>query len=231
MTISNQILLKLRQDRGWSQEKLAAISGVSERTIQRVERDGASCSLDTKLALASAFEISPTELFQAPEPKDSKELRIDWGGIVGLFVLGLASVLIVLLTGTSGRWEAASAFIVLGLSIILSIMNYGARETYYLFDKTSWIVQYPVYVSGLNKTIIQAQSFMQNAYIIGVVASLISALTLVVHTEVLQLDPAGYLAIVSRPLVYAILLVEFWFRPYKRKMERMLALQREQREI
>ncbi|MCB1586239.1 MAG: helix-turn-helix transcriptional regulator, partial [Xanthomonadales bacterium] len=35
MTISTDKLIQLRKDRGWSQEKLAAISGISVRTIQR----------------------------------------------------------------------------------------------------------------------------------------------------------------------------------------------------
>ena len=56
MSISATELVRLRRERGWSQEKLAAIACISERTIQRAERDG-SCSLDTKKAIASAFEI------------------------------------------------------------------------------------------------------------------------------------------------------------------------------
>ncbi|MCB1593860.1 MAG: helix-turn-helix transcriptional regulator, partial [Xanthomonadales bacterium] len=60
MTISTDKLIQLRKDRGWSQEKLAAISGISVRTIQRAEKDG-TCSLETKLALATVLEISPAE--------------------------------------------------------------------------------------------------------------------------------------------------------------------------
>ena len=227
MNIAKDILIKLRKDRGWSQEKLAAISSISERTIQRVEKDG-NCSLDTKMALASAFEISPTELVIKQENKPDYKIIIDWGGAVGLFILGLAIPVIILLTGTNGMWEISCAAIVWGLSVILSIMNYGAGNTYRLFGNTSWIVKYPTYVSGLNTYISHAKFIIVNSYIIGVVASLVTALTLAQHTSMIQDNLTHYFTTLIRPLVYAILFSEFWFRPYKRKMEKMLQCQNKQ---
>lgn len=47
---------KLRLERGWSQEVLAEISGLSVRTIQRIERGG-NASLETLGALAAVFEV------------------------------------------------------------------------------------------------------------------------------------------------------------------------------
>jgi len=61
LAISNKILIALRKEKGWSQEQLAAISGLSGRTIQRIEKDGA-CSLESKMALAAALEIAPYAL-------------------------------------------------------------------------------------------------------------------------------------------------------------------------
>lgn len=51
----------LREQRAWTQEELATASGVDVRTIQRVEA-GASCSLETRKALASAFERDVAEI-------------------------------------------------------------------------------------------------------------------------------------------------------------------------
>lgn len=51
----------LRQARAWSQEKLAEMSGLSTRTIQRVE-NGEQPSLETLSALAAVFEMSVTEI-------------------------------------------------------------------------------------------------------------------------------------------------------------------------
>lgn len=53
--INKDLVKKLRSERSWSQDQLATISGLSIRTIQRVESEG-SGSLESKRALAAAFE-------------------------------------------------------------------------------------------------------------------------------------------------------------------------------
>ena len=50
------LVKKLRLQRGWSQEQLAEMAGVSVRTIQRVER-GYTPGLETAKALAAVFEV------------------------------------------------------------------------------------------------------------------------------------------------------------------------------
>ena len=55
------LVQKLRLQRGWSQEQLATVSGLSVRTIQRIER-GQSASLETLATLASVFEIDVSQL-------------------------------------------------------------------------------------------------------------------------------------------------------------------------
>ncbi len=60
------LIRKLRIDRGWSQETLAEVSGLSVRTIQRLER-GDKASLETLTALAAVFEVDvPTLSTEAP---------------------------------------------------------------------------------------------------------------------------------------------------------------------
>ena len=59
--INTDLILKLRKERSWSQDHLASVSGLSLRTIQRIENEG-SCSLDSKKALATTFEINATDL-------------------------------------------------------------------------------------------------------------------------------------------------------------------------
>jgi transcriptional regulator with XRE-family HTH domain len=59
--VSHKKVKKLRLDNGWSQDQLARITGLSYRTIQRIEKNG-HCSLDSKMALLSAFGISFHEL-------------------------------------------------------------------------------------------------------------------------------------------------------------------------
>lgn len=59
------LIQKLRLQRGWSQEQLAEVSGLSTRTIQRLER-GQPASLESLKALASVFEIDLKDL-QEPD--------------------------------------------------------------------------------------------------------------------------------------------------------------------
>lgn len=60
------IIRKLRLKHGWSQEQLADLSGLSIRTIQRIER-GQKPGLESLKSLAAVFETSIEELQQEPE--------------------------------------------------------------------------------------------------------------------------------------------------------------------
>ena len=55
------LIQKLRLQRGWSQEQLAEVSGLSVRTVQRLER-GQPGSLESLKALAAVFEIDLNRL-------------------------------------------------------------------------------------------------------------------------------------------------------------------------
>ena len=55
------LIQKLRVQRGWSQEQLAELSGLSVRTIQRLER-GQTASVESLKALGAAFEIDFSDL-------------------------------------------------------------------------------------------------------------------------------------------------------------------------
>lgn len=67
MKIDADTVRRLRESRAWSQEQLAAVAGVSVRTIQRVEADG-SGSCETCMGLANAFECVPADLMKASSP-------------------------------------------------------------------------------------------------------------------------------------------------------------------
>ncbi len=72
------IIKKLRLDRGWSQEDLAETSGVSVRTIQRIE-NGGRASLETLKCLAAVFETPVPELRRAEDMIDQKTSQTDTG--------------------------------------------------------------------------------------------------------------------------------------------------------
>lgn len=67
MKIDPSVLRQLREERSWTQEHLAAVSGVSLRTIQRIEREG-NASADSRLALAAAFGVDVATLAVKADP-------------------------------------------------------------------------------------------------------------------------------------------------------------------
>jgi transcriptional regulator with XRE-family HTH domain len=67
------LLVKLyREAMEWSQETLAELSGLTVRTIQRVEAAQPS-SLDTRRALARGFQIPDLDVFSKPNPFPTPE--------------------------------------------------------------------------------------------------------------------------------------------------------------
>ena len=106
MQVNFELVKELRLERGWSQEQLAEIAGVSLRTIQRVEADG-NCSLETRNALAAAFDTTGANLEHgAVGPAERKKVKrgLLYGtiGVVGGVLLGLLGLALDLLEGGTG---------------------------------------------------------------------------------------------------------------------------------
>ena len=58
-----QNLVKLRKQKGWSQEKLATVSGISYNTLIKLERGGIlNPKIETVIKLAEALGVSLDEL-------------------------------------------------------------------------------------------------------------------------------------------------------------------------
>jgi transcriptional regulator with XRE-family HTH domain len=65
MKINGEAVRALREQKSWSQEHLANASGLSVRTVQRVELEGIA-SAETRLALAAALWVPVADLMPAP---------------------------------------------------------------------------------------------------------------------------------------------------------------------
>lgn len=61
MKINAQLIVQLRTDMCWSQDELAIASGLSTRTVQRIESEAAA-SMQSKKALASTFDLELSDL-------------------------------------------------------------------------------------------------------------------------------------------------------------------------
>lgn len=58
-----QNLVKLRKQKGWSQERLATVSGISYNTLIKLERGGIlNPKIETVIKLAEALGVSLDEL-------------------------------------------------------------------------------------------------------------------------------------------------------------------------
>ena len=77
-SIDTERVVTLRGKRGWSQEELAQASGLSARTIQRLEA-GAEASMETRKALAAAFDLSLEELVRSESRADNSRRGVRWG--------------------------------------------------------------------------------------------------------------------------------------------------------
>jgi len=65
----------LRNQKGWSQSELAALSGLSVKTIQRIEHGQGAPSLDTAKALASIFDRPFSDFLPAALPTEKSVQR------------------------------------------------------------------------------------------------------------------------------------------------------------
>ena len=112
--INSELVKALRKERSWSQEQLAAISGISHRTVQRIENEGA-CSLDSIKGLAVAFEIEAVKLTidKAEQIKTKANQR---GRIFGLCGTGLGIL---------------GAYIGITVSLLANHITYGEAGMYY----------------------------------------------------------------------------------------------------
>ncbi len=111
------LVRKLRLEKGWSQETLAELSGLSTRTVQRIERNG-NASLETLNALASVLDVDVATLAEehkmyqsrdvSQDERDALEYVRDIKGFynhLAIYVLCIAAMAAIwLLTGAGYPW-------------------------------------------------------------------------------------------------------------------------------
>jgi len=70
------IVRKLRLEKGWSQEQLAEMSGLSVRTVQRIER-GQNPSLESLKSLAAVFENDVSDLKMEANMSNQAKISVE----------------------------------------------------------------------------------------------------------------------------------------------------------
>lgn len=116
MKVNSEVIKALRKQRAWSQDELAAASGISLRTIQRIENSGNS-SLESKKALAAVFEIDVAAL-EIDEEAIVRSHQIERGrrnGILGATIGVSFAVIAVVYSFISGGATQGELGMYLGL--------------------------------------------------------------------------------------------------------------------
>lgn len=91
MIINASVVKAERIGKGWTQQQLADVSGLSLRTIQRVENQGQG-SMETRNALCAVFEIEHQQLLISSDAPGSISPR-------KLMVITLSSILVGFMSG------------------------------------------------------------------------------------------------------------------------------------
>jgi len=219
--IYREKLKQLRINNGWSQDQLADISGLGLRTIQRIEKEG-KCSLESKMALASAFSIAPYELDEQI-PSTIGSGGINWSGIVGIGMC-IAFVLITL-------WYAGSFTYFIDLNSILFVLIIpfglctsasGLALTLRTYRSLSWFIIKPKKETNTQKMLPIIRMLILYCYSSGVLGSFIGFIAIFSNITPTNQDFWTATAVALMPIFWGALLAELAFRPLKHKIEQLL---------
>lgn len=95
-TINLRDIKKMRLERHWSQEQLAEMSGLSIRTIQRIE-NGENAGLESLKSLASVFETNIIDSDKKEEIEQVRKQEEYVQNVKGFYkILGIAIVSLVM---------------------------------------------------------------------------------------------------------------------------------------
>ena len=229
MSISAEKLNMLRIQNGWSQERLADISGLSLRTIQRLER-GESASLESQLAISKAFDIPPSELLE-DEVIEIGEGGVNWSGISGLL---LSSTLVIMMFHFGGGVEVFLDLPSLILSIFLPLgmaaISLGVQKTMGVLCLLRFIFVLPNHHKGLQSHVSSLNWLIFYCYAAGIISALIGFVAVLFFPTDFTYqglfsnrDPILVgVGIALLTLVYNGLLAEMVIRPLKHQIERLI---------
>ena len=220
--LSTNKLKTLRREKGWSQEVLAKASGLSVRTIQRIEADG-KASAESTLSIASVYDLSP-QILKAT----SDEIEVNWtreiimknmmalliiSGAIGMLINWAASVTLYM-DGASG------VFLILFLyaATIISFGTTGMLKSIaglkYLFTEEMVGGSQAKYLGELYSSQVK---FLYGGALIGLIIGSIAILgNIDTYDNFVFQRASGFNLIV---LFYAAVLSEGVFRPLSIKLK------------
>jgi DNA-binding XRE family transcriptional regulator len=219
--ISTEKLKQFRLNNGWSQEHLSDISGLGLRTIQRVEKEG-KCSLESKMALSSAFAIAPNEL-DVNQEKPIGSGSINWDGIVGLL---LSVILISWLLSLGGPFwqfiDIYSLVFVIVFPFALASISSGLGLTLKTYSALHWFIIEPKQERDIQLMLPVMRRLIVYSYSAGGLGSLIALIAIFSNISPLHQDFWPAMAIALLSLFGGAIIAELAFRPLKHKCEQLM---------
>ncbi|WDE00336.1 helix-turn-helix domain-containing protein [Thalassomonas actiniarum] len=221
MFLSTNKLKTLRQEKGWSQEVLAKASGLSVRTIQRIEADG-KASAESTLAIASVFNLSPQAL-----KATSDEIEVNWTrkmimkNIVALLVISGAIAMLIILGASAKLYiDVASGLFLILFLYAATIVTFGTHGMFkslaglkYLFTEEMVGGSQAQYLEQLYSSQVK---FLYGGAFIGLIIGTIAILGNVDTYENFVFQRASAVNLIV--LFYAAVLSEGVFRPLSIKL-------------
>lgn len=219
MHFSPTKIKNLRLERGWSQEHLGYICGLSSRTIQRIESQG-SASPESLMAIASAFSLSTSDLTTEYNEKIG-DGKVKVAGLLGLLLIFASLAFYLYISGDpSAIIDLPALLFVMIVPFSISCISYGGKATWQVYRLILWLIyeqknrrEVSVYMPVLRKLIIYS-------YVSGVIGSLLSLLGMLTLSQEVYY-PAG-LSVVLLIIMYATIQSELLFRPLYHKLNRQL---------
>lgn len=226
MELESKKIKQLRLEHGWSQERLAKISGLSLRTIQRIEAGG-SCSVESRLSLASTFDITPNALL-SKTPTNIEKNRLDISRFLSLSVIIFVVIFLCYITGGFKIFfDAISLVTLLLVAFSLSILSKSLGEVCSALILLKWHIFAPTYEDNLPSRIRTLQKLIAHLYASSIFISLIALLGVIAQEDVTSKNIMQYLSIAGLPMLYALGICELLIRPIKFKAEILLCIDNE----
>lgn len=130
-TINLREVKKMRLERHWSQDQLADMSGLSIRTIQRIE-NGENAGLESLKSLAAVFEINISDSDKNDEMaqlRKEEEYFQNLKGFYKLLAIALLSLVVpfIIAINDSSNW-GVFFWILISWSVLLGVYSLNVFE-------------------------------------------------------------------------------------------------------
>lgn len=125
ITINSSMLRSKRAEQHWSQSELCEASGLSLRTVQRMETEG-RCSIDSVQAIAAAFNVPADDFLVSQRHAGIKRgVQFGFAGVAIGALASATSVFYSLQTVTITSADAGTSFGIIGAIAGLSCAFIG----------------------------------------------------------------------------------------------------------